>query len=549
MATQIQLTRSGTPGSQPTATEMELGELALNYADGKLYFKNDSNNIEQLNSTYNNSGQKIYVNEADNHIGLNTTSPAYLLDLGGSSSSTDNTLRLNQNDDGIAIRIGGSAAGDITLLRVDNANGETANSAEGFGIKYLGSNNHSLAIFADNSGSAVQALTILQDGTIGISKGTSFTPNTGVTLDVEDDVQVTGSNPTFRLHKTDGNDTHDQVSLAIGTDNTLNAFEIQTRTSAGVFVSNDYRILRDSNGATQHQFRTNDTNRAILQGTGLGLGQNHTPQRTLDVAGTGAIIRSNLYIGDPANTDATSNMFLFGTRVGTLDTLGLYANDRIVFRAGDNDEASEILVLNQSGDTITAPNLDTTAITAGGNKSLVTKEYTDAKADLFVPRNITSVLNKIADVTSNSRTQGFTALETPAMQIKRASSRFLMSGWLLMGQHTTQDMYGFFFQYKVLDTDNSTVVTDWTTMDKGNVGSSALVWGGGYYSDSANVVSNPTCPAYYPDTTLLPSPSVGQYIYFRMIGTLHNASSGNMNRNENNNMSGTSGMTVEEIYQ
>jgi hypothetical protein len=31
MATQIQLTRSGTPGAQPTATEMELGELALNF--------------------------------------------------------------------------------------------------------------------------------------------------------------------------------------------------------------------------------------------------------------------------------------------------------------------------------------------------------------------------------------------------------------------------------------------------------------------------------------------------------------------------------------
>ena len=172
MATQIQLTRSGTPGAQPTATEMELGELALNYADGKLYFKNDSNNIEQLNSTYNNSGQKIFVNEADNYIGLNTISPGFLLDLGGDTASDDNTLRLNQNDDGTAIRIGGSAAGDITLLRVDNADGETANSAEGFSIKYLGSNDHELGIFADNTSSEVQALTILQDGNIGIGQTT-----------------------------------------------------------------------------------------------------------------------------------------------------------------------------------------------------------------------------------------------------------------------------------------------------------------------------------------------------------------------------------------
>ena len=63
MATQIQLTRSGSAGgSPPNATELEYGELALNYADGKLFFKNSSNQIEQLNSTYRNSGQKIFVN-------------------------------------------------------------------------------------------------------------------------------------------------------------------------------------------------------------------------------------------------------------------------------------------------------------------------------------------------------------------------------------------------------------------------------------------------------------------------------------------------------
>ena len=173
MATQIQLTRSGSPGEQPSATEIELGELALNYADGKLYYKDDSNNIAVLNSTYNNSGQKIFVNETDEHIGLKTTSPGFLLDLGGNSSSVDNTLRLNQNDGGTAVRIGGSANGDITLLRVDNADGETNSGAEGFTIKYLGTNpNNELGIFADNSGTEFQALTILQDGKIGIGTGT-----------------------------------------------------------------------------------------------------------------------------------------------------------------------------------------------------------------------------------------------------------------------------------------------------------------------------------------------------------------------------------------
>ena len=214
---QIKLTRSGVSGTQPTSNDLELGELALNYADGKLYFKNDSNNIEQLNSTYNNSGQKIFVNEQDNHIGLNTISPEFLLDLGGSSAHTNNTLRLNQNDDGTAIRIGGSTAGDITLLRVDNADGESNSAQNGFSLKYIGSsatNNDALSIFSDNqTGAAVQALTVLQDGKVGIN-----TPTPSAELDVTGDVEVSGTINSNAVTTTDITATG-VVDLTIGTIN------------------------------------------------------------------------------------------------------------------------------------------------------------------------------------------------------------------------------------------------------------------------------------------------------------------------------------------
>lgn len=211
---QIKLTRSGVSAAIPTSGDLELGELALNYADGKLYFKNDSNNIEQLNSTYNNSGQKIFVNEQDNHIGLNTISPEFLLDLGGSSAHTNNTLRLNQNDDGTAIRIGGSTAGDITLLRVDNADGESNSAQNGFSLKYIGSgatNNDALSIFSDNqTGAAVQALTVLQDGKVGIN-----TPTPSAELDVTGDVEVSG-NLAISGNTVLGNATSDTTSISGG---------------------------------------------------------------------------------------------------------------------------------------------------------------------------------------------------------------------------------------------------------------------------------------------------------------------------------------------
>lgn len=39
MASKILIKRSATPGKVPTTAQLEFGELALNYADGSLYYK------------------------------------------------------------------------------------------------------------------------------------------------------------------------------------------------------------------------------------------------------------------------------------------------------------------------------------------------------------------------------------------------------------------------------------------------------------------------------------------------------------------------------
>jgi len=46
MANTIQIKRSGTTSQIPTS--LAYGELAINYADGKLYYKNSSNNIVEF---------------------------------------------------------------------------------------------------------------------------------------------------------------------------------------------------------------------------------------------------------------------------------------------------------------------------------------------------------------------------------------------------------------------------------------------------------------------------------------------------------------------
>jgi hypothetical protein len=46
----IKIKRSGTAGASPPSAALDHGELALNYADGKLFYKDSNNAVQQLNA-------------------------------------------------------------------------------------------------------------------------------------------------------------------------------------------------------------------------------------------------------------------------------------------------------------------------------------------------------------------------------------------------------------------------------------------------------------------------------------------------------------------
>ena len=85
-----------------------------------------------------------------------------------------------QNNGGTAIRVGaGGGSSDVVLMRVDGndaaalSRGETNSSNFGFSLKYMGArvgNLNSLSLFSDNQAAAsqVEAVTFLQDGSVGI---------------------------------------------------------------------------------------------------------------------------------------------------------------------------------------------------------------------------------------------------------------------------------------------------------------------------------------------------------------------------------------------
>jgi len=81
MANKVTLKRSSVVGKIPQTSDLDFGEVALNFADGRLYFKNSSENIEFFDSGRTPDPLPPFAaNEAD--FGDVLSSPIYKFDLG-----------------------------------------------------------------------------------------------------------------------------------------------------------------------------------------------------------------------------------------------------------------------------------------------------------------------------------------------------------------------------------------------------------------------------------------------------------------------------------
>ena len=86
MAVKIELKRSAVPGKIPTTSSLELGEVAINTYDGKLFFKQDVSGTESIIEVASTSGSVLsasyanYANQANSaSYALNSTSASYSL--------------------------------------------------------------------------------------------------------------------------------------------------------------------------------------------------------------------------------------------------------------------------------------------------------------------------------------------------------------------------------------------------------------------------------------------------------------------------------------
>ncbi len=108
----IRLRRSNTAGAIPTAGNLNLGELAINTADGALYFKKGDGTI--ITGVDNNI---LHINSANKHIGINTTSPDNALHVKPTSTDGTNVVaKFESNDEQVWINLEDSGSGTYGAL-------------------------------------------------------------------------------------------------------------------------------------------------------------------------------------------------------------------------------------------------------------------------------------------------------------------------------------------------------------------------------------------------------------------------------------------------
>jgi hypothetical protein len=125
MANVIKLKNSGTANSAPTS--LEAGELAINYADGKIYYKNASNTIVAFNTTVTlDSIFDVAITNPEEFQGLSYNGTTWVNNYPPVVSYVRNA-EANTITTGTCVYLFGSTGDHATVKRADN-NSDTTSS-------------------------------------------------------------------------------------------------------------------------------------------------------------------------------------------------------------------------------------------------------------------------------------------------------------------------------------------------------------------------------------------------------------------------------------
>jgi hypothetical protein len=326
--TPIQLYYSSTAAAQPTAGNLNNGELALNIADKKLYAKDSLGNVFLLASSSGATAtvQSVSVVSANGLAGTvatATTTPAITL-------STTVTGLLKGNGTAISAAVSGTDYAPATsgsAILYGNGSGGFSNVTIGSGVSFVGgvlsASGTGVSTFsAGTTGFTPSSATsgaVTLAGTLATTNGgtglTSFTAN-GVVYASSTSALATGSALTF-----------DGTNLGIGTSspnyklNVLSGAGSQNIFQAGQSgVSNGYTIVSNGTNLT-HQWYNGGSEAMRLDTSGnLGLGVTPSAWSTVVPAlqlGTGGTFLagwgSTSYLALGANASFNGSSWIYKT--------------------------------------------------------------------------------------------------------------------------------------------------------------------------------------------------------------------------------------------
>lgn len=313
MANKVLLKRSATSGAGgiPSTSTLDYGELALNYADGKLYYKTSSNTIKSFtedSSVVTLTGTQTLTNKT-------LSSPTITGNIDGDVASTGTLKSLNsQGDEGGEIFLN-KAVTNTTLtggvvidvyqnrLRFFEQGGSnrgfyidisTGGGASGTNLVSAGGGASSMTIAGDTG---TDTLTFASE-TLTFTGGTGITStvtNNTVTLDIDSTVATLSGTQTL---------TNKTIS---GASNTLSNIPNSALTNSSVTINGSAVSLGGSATVT-----ANTTN-ALTVGSGLTLSTGTT------FNGSAAVTISHTDTSAAVNLTASSRTYVTGL---TFDTFG-----------------------------------------------------------------------------------------------------------------------------------------------------------------------------------------------------------------------------------